>query len=279
MQTTRAIVFGVFLVSLILAVSVVVLAKPEKVGAQSNGGAEFSIPAHAVEVAPGVFNLGTAIDVDGTVVEGFMFVHNKNNNAKPDGTPGGGNGKKEKNPDSGSTCYSHLAKGAKWKTVEDYIIGAEIDSAVTQASLEEWNTNSPVQIFGNRVNGVVDGVDTISPDNKNEVMFGSAGPNTIAVTTVWGIFGGPPHGRKLVEWDALFNSAVFDFGDANVEANPVMDYMNIAVHEFGHSAGMGHAPTTIECVDETMYPTASYDETSKRDLNAGDITGIQKLYN
>jgi len=32
------------------------------------------------------------------------------------------------------------------------------------------------------------------------------------------------------------------------------------------------------CMAETMYGYSSEGEVSKRDLNAGDITGIQKLY-
>ena len=57
-----------------------------------------------------------------------------------------------------------------------------------------------------------------------------------------------------------------------------MDYENIAQHEIGHAVGMGHAPETSECVEETMYPTASNGETLKRDLNVGDIAGIKALY-
>jgi len=271
----KALVIGFIAV---LAFSVFIIAmKPNLTPAETNGGSNVIVPSHAIEVAPGVFNLGTAIDVDGRVVEGFMFIHKKNNNAKPDGTPG--NGKKDKNQDSGSTCYSHLAKGAKWKTVEDYRIGAGINAVATQASLKEWNTHSPTQIFGSLEAGAVVPAELGTLNGENEVMFGSAGQNTIAVTTVWGIFGGPPRGRVLVEWDALFNDDVFTFGDAEDLETPVMDYMNIAVHEFGHSAGMGHAPATTDCVDETMYPSASFDETSKRDLNAGDKAGIKKLYN
>ncbi len=72
---------------------------------------KFNLPKHAVEVSPGVFYLGKALD-KGKVVEGYAFVHDKKENAKP---PWAGQGKGDKT----SKCYSFLAKGAKWKTVED----------------------------------------------------------------------------------------------------------------------------------------------------------------
>ena len=55
-----------------------------------------------------------------------------------------------------------------------------------------------------------------------------------------------------------------------------MDFLNIATHEAGHAAGLGHAPDT--CLDETMYRFASEGEINKRDLNPGDIAGIVALY-
>ena len=55
-----------------------------------------------------------------------------------------------------------------------------------------------------------------------------------------------------------------------------MDFENIATHELGHSVGMGHPAD--ECTEETMYRFASEGETKKRDLNAGDIAGVNQLY-
>src|SRR3989344_1922689 len=101
-------VFAVF-VSLILLSSVLVLAgKPDFVPVEvvpSSGQASVIIPENAVEVAPNVFDLGLARDVDGRIVRGYAFVHRKDSEAKPPWA-GGGNG-------DSSTCYSVLAKGAK----------------------------------------------------------------------------------------------------------------------------------------------------------------------
>ena len=101
--------------------------------------------------------------------------------------------------------------------------------------------------------------------------LGDDGP--IAFAIVWGIFSGPPQGRKLVEWDAVFNSD-YDWSLSG-EANK-MDYQNIATHEFGHALGLGHPEST--CTEETMYAFASFGETKKRTLELGDIAGVNELY-
>ena len=75
----------------------------------------------------------------------------------------------------------------------------------------------------------------------------------------------------------VFDNVDFQWGD--VEASGIssyMDFLNIATHEIGHAAGMGHPPET--CTEETMYAFAEEGETKKRTLEAGDIAGIQELY-
>ena len=105
-------------------------------------------------------------------------------------------------------------------------------------------------------------------------MFENLGAsNTIAYTIVWGIFRGPPSGRELVEWDAVFNT---DYPWSLAGEAGKMDYQNIATHEFGHSLGLGHPDDT--CTEETMYAFAGFGETKKRTLEAGDAAGVNKLY-
>ena len=132
MQTTKkGILFGVFLLGLILAISVVVVAKP------NTDNLRDIVPAHAVQISEGVFSLGEATDpVSGKLVQGFMFIHNNDNrkaHAKPDGTPGGGK-KGGGDKTTSSTCDSLFAKGAKWKTTEPYTTSAEEDLALTETS-------------------------------------------------------------------------------------------------------------------------------------------------
>lgn len=236
----------------------------------------FSIPKHAVKINDDMYDLGESV-VNGETLHGYMFIKYKKELSHKPNHNAAGSGK--------STCYSFLSSGARWKTTESYVLDtsnndgmtdAFVDS-VTAASLDDWDSQVAFEIFGNRdTSAIVDGIDTSSPDNKNEIYFGDIpNPGVIAATTVWGIFSGPPQGRRLVEFDAIFDDPDFVWGDAT--SNPsLMDYQNIATHEFGHAAGMGHPANT--CTEETMYAYSTEGETKKRTLNIGDIEGIKKLY-
>ena len=221
---------------------------------------------------------------DGRIAEKTVHVFYKEGfSHKPNHDKGGG--PTEKAAKGGDAkCYTVLSKSAEWKTVENYIVDPTNNRGLSStfvkdtfaASLASWNDNSPTTIFGSEVTGLVDGIDSVTTDGKNEIMFGSIDePGVIAVTITWGIYGGPPQGRELVEWDAFFDEVDFDWGDADIDSG-VMDLQNIATHEFGHAAGLGHPDST--CTEETMYAFASIDKTKKRSLNAGDIAGIDDLY-
>jgi len=274
----RDLLFGVFLLGLILAISLFVVAKPNFTPAVSKGGAVVIVPAHAIEIAPGIFSLGTAKDVDGKVVEGFMvFHHRAGHNGGPPGGGGGGDS-------GGSTCFAHLAKGAKWKSLESWMVNPSntegLDSSFVfsnlGADIQKWEDASSTDILGDgSTTGDTLVADTISPDGKNEVYFGDVSSSgAIAVTIVWGIFRGKPSQRELVEWDQVYDQVDFDWSSSG-EAGK-MDFENIAQHELGHSVGMGHPDST--CTEETMYAFASSGETKKRTLEAGDIAGVNNLY-
>lgn len=229
-----------------------------------------------------VISLGTAIDPQsGEAVEGYAIIHYKDNSAKTSPSKG-----------KGSLCYGYLASGAKWKTVEGWVMNPANSRGLDPLSVFNTEANDIIKwedatdgIIGNNAGYNILGVgattsgsltaDTASPDGINEVYFGSiSDQNAIAVTIVWGIFSGPTFQRKLVEWDQVFDDAKFDWSLTG-EAGK-MDFENISTHELGHSVGMADLYNT--CVDETMYGYASEGETKKRDLNAGDITGINQLY-
>lgn len=284
----------------LLALSVLVFAVGpgfvERAVDPSKGNAAVAIPEHAVQVAPGVFSLGTAVH-EGKVVEGYAIVRYKDAKGKPSGCnndgvcqgwesapcgdcPGGDPG------DDTSSCYAFLAKGAKWKAVEPYVINPMNSEGLNETELvdnfaldaSKWDDAALSDILGE---GVVTAgplvADTTSPDSVNEVYFGSiADEGAIAITIVWGIFGGAPKNRELVEWDMVFDQTDFDWSMSGDPGR--MDFENIATHELGHSAGMADL-YTLECSEETMYGYASNGETKKSDLNAGDITGIRALYN
>ncbi len=228
-----------------------------------------------------VVYLGTALD-NGRVVEGYAFIHYKNEFSHKPGHDKGGGGRGGKDEPT-STCFAFLANGTRWKTTEPYVVDpsntAGLDETtlrnLTSTSLETWDTEVAFDVFGGEVAGEVDDIDTESTDGKNEVLFGDYPQDgVIAVTIVWGVFRGPPFMRELVEWDALFDDVDFDWSTSGEVGK--MDFQNIATHEFGHAAGMGHPDDS--CTEETMYRFAGLGETKKSDLNAGDIAGINELY-
>jgi hypothetical protein len=239
---------------------------------RGNGGAEVSIPAHAAELMPDVYSLGT-VTVEGKKVEGIMVVHR--NEAKVSGASIGG-----------SICYSYLAADAKWKSQEAWVInpannfnltGSTLYSIVDTA-IGEWETAAHAQIMGNgSITSSTLSADQSAPDGLNEIYFGAiSDPGVIAVTITWGTFGGVKSKRQIVEMDQIYDQVDFSWSTKGLSS--AMDFENIAQHELGHGIGMGHSPTLSTCKNETMYPYATNGETVKRDLGNGDIIGIDKLY-
>jgi Matrixin len=237
-------------------------------GAFAAGGSHGrpAVPAGAVEVAEDVFYLGTRT-ANGRAVDGFAFVHRAR--------AGGGAGAK-----SAGSCFAYLARGAKWLSAEPWLVDdsdAPISGMVNLMTTDvgTWETAAGANIFGNGSNDSSYDADTSNVDDRNGAEFAPiADAGVIGVTYTWGIFGGPPQGRQLVEWDMVFDSDSFSWSTDG--APGTMDFRNIDTHELGHAMGLGHPSNT--CTEETMYAFASLGETKKRDLNAGDIAGINGLY-
>ena len=251
-------------VSLLLAMSLVspAFAAPKK---------DFKLPPDALEVAPGLYKLGTKFDTQSdSFVEGYAFVH-RNSAAKT------GSLKFQRNP----ICYAVMATGAKWKSLEDWTVfpaNSGLDSnfllANTASNIGKWETAAGANILGQGTFGAGVATDPYVLDNKNEVSFGSLDGNTIAVTVVWGFFGGPTFSRSLVAWDQIFNTN-YPWSTSG-EVNK-MDYENISSHELGHAMGLADIYNS-SCSDVTMYGYASFGETNKRTLEVADVTGINLLY-
>lgn len=244
-------------------------------------GRPVSPPPQASEIAHGIYDLGQARDADGTIVHGFAFVHYKQGFAKPE-KPG------NPKPPKASPCYTFLSSGVKWKVAEPYVFDETANGINALPSADAllvdfdgailaWEEAAGMDILGEGSLGDVNPNKVGTLNEINEVMFGNiTDPGVIAMTTVWGVWSGPPSGRRLVEWDMVFD---YGWGWGNEVENPggtTTDFMNIATHELGHALGLDHPSDS--CTEETMYAYADYNETKKRDLNAGDIEGIRKLY-
>ncbi len=249
--------------SLIVAVAVAAAAIPASAGASPGSGGSRVIP------------LGTAVH-QGRLVQGFALIHGRAAAVKP------------AKPSKTDTLYTLLARGAKWRSIEDYVVnpgngdgasGQLVTDAVTTAA-STWEAEVTSGIFGTgTATGDPLAADWASPDGVNEVYFSDTelDARTVAVTIVWGVFLGAPSARELVEWDMVFNDALPEpWGDATIESG-TWDVLNIATHEVGHSAGLGDLYTTAAAA-QTMYGYASPGETHKRTLESGDIAGIRTLY-
>lgn len=232
-----------------------------------------ALPSRAVEVAPDVYFLGTSKDKSGKVVEGYAYVHRSRpeNNVKP--------------PRTSEACYGFLSKGAKWKLVEPWVFNTSNTDSLSSSFLfsnlgsdiSKWEAAAAYNIIGSgSTTNVVLEADMYSTDNVNEIYFGDIEEsNAIAITIVWGVFGGSVTERELVEWDQVYDDVTYNWS-ALGEAGK-MDFENIATHELGHTIGLDDLYQSA-CNQQTMYGYASYGETIKRDLANGDILGIQKLY-
>lgn len=187
-------------------------------------------------------------------------------------------------PDT-SSCYAFLGKGVKWKDFPvNYIVDPDNLNGLTEefitnamfSGAEEWDVYTGADLFGSYTIDHSSSWDSDTPDGRNELVFGDYPQDgVIAVAIVWGYYTGPPGLREIIEFDILFDTD-FHWGDSMVDSS-VMDLQNIATHELGHGVGLADLYDTV-CVEETMYGYSNYGDIKKRDLNTGDITGIQALY-
>ncbi len=244
----------------------------------------------AAAVCTGGLWAAHAGDGNDRVLSKVTFVHFRKGLGRPPGTPGGG-----KKTDEG--YYSYIARGAKWRTLEDVRLnttaeenlGGALDSVIVdavKAGMDVWETagGSDTAIFGGLSRDSSITYDDGAYRGYNTISFGPYGdPQVIAVTTVWGYFSGPASQREIIEAHILFSDD-YQWGDASADGNRdgspdafLMDIQNIATHELGHWAGMGDV-YEVAAIEETMYGYSTEGELKKRDLYKGDVAGLTNLY-
>jgi len=212
-------------------------------------------------------------------LEKIVFIHYKKGFAKPPWAGGGKDKPKE------SKCYEFLGRGVKWQDLPvNYVIDPDNPDGLTEefitsaivAGVEEWDANTSTELFGSYAIDYNASWDNDAPDGRNELVFGDyPEEGVIGVAVIWGYFSGPPHSRRIVEFDVLFD---IDFAWGDGTLNPaVMDLQNIATHEIGHGVGLGDVYETA-CSEVTMYGYSTEGETKKRTLEQADVNGIQELY-
>ena len=281
----KKIVAAHAMISLIIFATPLLAAPPVFVAATVKpSGETVVIPERAAQVAPNVFDLGVATDpATGEQVEGRLIVHRRANDVKGGSVSGGAK----------NQCYGFIARGTKWRVVEPWIanaanirgLGDVFIKGTLSDGIAKWE-DAADGISGNGigVNILGDGAtttvalsaDTAAPDGTNEVYFADirnsdgSESNAIAITIVWY----NRFTKSFVEWDQVYDDVSYDWSATGGAGK--MDFDNIATHELGHSIGL--ADLYNSCTEETMYGYASYGETKKRSLNAGDIAGTNALY-
>ncbi len=146
---------------------------------------------------------------------------------------------------------------------------AFVTSAI-YTSVETWDASTSKELF-NDIYTINSRARYGRLDGKNSIVFGSASPRTIAVTSTWYY----PDTGQIVEFDTKFNTR-YTWGNAESDSR-VMDLQNIATHEFGHGVGMDDI-YDASCIDVTMYGYGDFGETYKRTLDPLDIEGLLSLY-
>jgi hypothetical protein len=258
-----------------IAVLVLTMTVPVSAGMLIPASQKAKEKSKAAENSPVIEKIDEHLVLNPSGLERMVFIHYKKGFVKPS-TAGGKKAPK---------CYGFLSKNAKWKNLPiDYVIDPDnpnglsenfIANAISLAA-EEWDAATSTELFGNYSIDYNSTWDSNFPDGKNELLFGDyPETNVIAITIAWGYFSGPPNMREIIEFDILFDTD-FTWGDAKINSQ-VMDLQNIATHEIGHGAGLSDLYESA-CSQQTMYGYSNNGEIQKRDLNTGDILGIQKLY-
>lgn len=232
----------------------------------NNAQAEkLSLPENAVEVAPGVFYLGKALD-KGQVVEGYAFVHyaKSSDHSKPVW-------------DDTVDKYKLLFGGIKWENTMQYEVntaGSDLDTeyvtTVLVDSLETWDSETSFELFDDELETTTEGFN--SGDRTNRVTWDDLGSSGIIAANY---FWFNPATKEMLESDVRFNT-YYDWSVDDICSVDKMDLQSIATHEFGHN-GLNdlYMPPSVEL---TMYGYGDFGETHARTLGTGDISGIQALY-
>lgn len=217
---------------------------------------------------------------DGDLLQIIAFVKPPDKPGKPDKPDDGGN-------------YEVIGRGVIWKTlpVEYYINPSNPNPATltesfilstVSTSAETWDEATSTELFDDTY--TVDYTLTAGTrDEKNVISFGDyPQEGVIGVCYIWGIFGGRPAGRMILEFDIILDID-FVWGNAgetdeeNLGDTSVMDLQNICTHELGHGIGLADLYDNDDS-EQTMYGYSTEGETKKRTLNTGDIAGVTDLY-
>ena len=177
---------------------------------------------------------------------------------------------------AGTTAYSYLASGVKWRT---FPVTFAIDAA---------NSHIDINAAKTAVRKAFAAIDAL---NQPAGLFFQEISNYAAakIKFTWKYIDGPFRqlGYTTISYrtdtKALTSATVtLDSGDKYFVSptercggsGSLFDIQNIATHEIGHAINLGHVSDRLQ----SMYPSSLAGETLKRTLGNGDIKGISNLY-
>ena len=182
---------------------------------------------------------------------------------------------------SSSDHQAYQLFGPKWPSspVKYYVNPTNadgIDPGSVVAAIEEgalaWSVQSNADLAFE-----YDGLTTateLGNDQTNEVIFREAisenGSGVIATAYTWYI----PATGTIVDSDIVFWDDAFTFFVGNLGCSLGYYIEDIAAHEFGHSAGIGHSVVPFA----TMYSSVPYCSKDPRSLLGDDLDAIEALY-
>ncbi len=140
-------------------------------------------------------------------------------------------------------------------------------AAAVQVGALAWSTQSQAN-FNFFYAGETDGVAT-TYNLKNEVIFRNATDgDAIATAYTWS------NHDTILDSDIIFWDAAYPYFTGSTGCVGGFFVEDIAAHEFGHAAGIGHS----EVPGSTMSATVDYCSTSARTLGKDDLDQIEGVY-
>jgi len=162
-------------------------------------------------------------------------------------------------PTPSTACYDFLSGSKpKWNWLEGYRYESSLQTPSAQA-VATWEQTGG-EIFGDGSQGAAQwGV----YDLINSISYGDYPEDgVLAVTAIWF------RGKNIYEYDIMFDIDYFP--------NQGFDLDTVALHEFGHGAGLDDLYNSV-CQAEVMYGYLGAGE-EKTSLGSGDTIGIKTLY-